>query len=130
MPSELGNFAGVERPMELFVIETPLGDYGWTTRQRHRRATSGQWQQCIWTHAPHAASARWTCRLTANCGSSWSGLLQFDPEVPEPPTPDLQATLEQIELRVPDQAPARLPLQSSGAPYSARLRSGFPLWLW
>lgn len=118
VPSELGSFAGVERPMELFVIETPLGDYAWTTRQLwHRRATGGQW---LSMHLD-ARAARGFRQVDVQADGklrvvTWSGLLQFDPEVPEPPTPDLQATLERIELRVPDQTPARLPLQSSGVP--------------
>jgi diguanylate cyclase (GGDEF)-like protein len=45
---------------------------------------------------------------------TWTGLLQFDPSVPEPEPAPLQAILEQVEMRPAAGAPKPLPVQPNG----------------
>jgi diguanylate cyclase (GGDEF)-like protein len=112
---DLGALAALqERAMEIAVRDTPLGTYAWTSRQLLHRAPG----------APEFRPLRLGSTLARGFTQAqvdadgmlrvitWNGLLQFDPSVPEAPEAPLSASLERIELRLPDSAPRVLPLDT------------------
>lgn len=118
VPGDLGIFSGIERLMELDAVETPLGSYAWTSRQLwHKRGADTPWQAL---HLDAAAAGGYSQPQVHADGKlrliTWSGLLQFDPGVADPPPPPLQTRLERVELRAPEQAPALIPLQPASPP--------------
>lgn len=118
VPSDLGPFKGIARPMELVVIDTPLGGYAWTTRQLWRRAASAaEWKPL---HVDTRLARGFSQVLADADGKlrviTWNGLLQFDPGIAETSPSALQAVLERVELRGADAAPEALPLRPERAP--------------
>jgi diguanylate cyclase (GGDEF)-like protein len=118
MPSDLGPFGTIERPMELTVVDTALGSYAWTTRQLFHRAP----RQTAWKPLHlHSRLARGFRQVQAGADGklrvvTWSGLLQFDPGLPERAAPLLRATLERVELRRADLPAKLLPLRPPRPP--------------
>jgi diguanylate cyclase (GGDEF)-like protein len=113
-PDDLGPFKGIERPMELTVIDTALGSYAWTSRQLLHRTAPGQAWTPVYLDSRVARGFRQV--LADSDGKlrviTWNGLLQFDPEIAEQPAPPLQATLERAVVRVPGQDDRRLPVEA------------------
>jgi len=114
----LGALAALkERPMEIAVSDTPLGTYAWTSR--------------VLLHRPPAATEFKPMRLGSSLARgfnhvdvdadgmlrviTWTGLLQFDPAVPDAPEVPLAASLERFELRRPEAPAEALPLTTQGA---------------
>ena len=118
IPSDLGPFKGIARPMELVVIDTPLGSYAWTTRELWRRAAP----DAAWS--PLHLDSRLARGFSQVLGDAdgklrvitWNGLLQFDPSIAETTPPALQAALERVELRHENAALEVLPLRPERAP--------------
>jgi diguanylate cyclase (GGDEF)-like protein len=130
--SDLGPFRDLDRPMELSVLETPFGSYAWTTRELLHRATpQARWRPL---HLD-ARMARGFRQVLVDSDDklrviTWSGLLQFDPSVPEPEPSPLRAVLEQVELRPERGAPRLLPVRPEGVavlPSDTGLRFRFGL---
>ena len=118
----------VDRPHELRVTTTPLGVYAYTSRQLWLRAKG----QTDW-HPVSLGSAR-----SAGFGavrfnrdgklrvSTWSGLLQFDTQQPEPKSAPLQLGFEQVSASSPDgQTTIRMPVTSPTQPIE--IPSGYRL---
>ena len=108
----------VERPSQLSVVETPLGDYAHTTRELWRRATDGGEWQPVYPGLPGAAGY-----LRLGVGddgvlrvATWEGLLQFDPAQAPPPPHPLKLDMQSVSARGPSGDVLRLPPRSDAAP--------------
>lgn len=118
VPSDLGPFRGIERPMELSVVDSPMGTYAWTSRQLlHRARGQEEWR----TLHLDSSLARGFRQVLADADGklrviTWNGLLQFDPGIPETPPPALAAALERVEVRTPGSEPRLLPLRAVPPP--------------
>ncbi len=94
----------VDRPRELSVTTTPLGVYAYTSRQLWLREKG----QPDW-HPVSMGSARSAGFGAVNYNrdgklrvSTWSGLLQFDADQPEPKLAPLQLGFEKVSASSPD----------------------------
>lgn len=93
-----GSLPQVDRPEELEIADTALGTYAFTRHQAWLRAAGQtQWRQ---QHpgSPLAAGFR---RVRLNRDgivrvSTWNGLLQFDPALPDPPAAPLVLRFDHI----------------------------------
>lgn len=116
--SDLGPFAGLDRPMEISVVDSPLGAYAWTSRQLlHRAPGTAKWR----TLHLDSSLARGFRQVLADADGklrviTWNGLLQFDPDIPEAAPPALAAGLDQVEVRTPGSEPKLLPLRAIPPP--------------
>lgn len=111
-------FTGLQVPMELTVIQTPLGGFAWTSRQFwQRRVPDAPWQAL---HLDSRAARGFRQAEVHSDGKlrviTWAGLLQFDPSIAEVAPPPLRASLERIEHRQPGQAAVRLELHPARTP--------------
>lgn len=109
---DLGPFKDIERPMELSVLDTPLGAYAWTSRELLHRATpQSEWQRM---HIDSSLARGFRQVLFDDDRKlrviTWNGLLQYDPSVPEPVPAPLRTTLERVELRAADGSVRLLPV--------------------
>lgn len=109
-------FTLVERPHELQVEETPLGDYAFTTRQLwHRAPDSEEWQPL---YPGSDAVLGYTWLRVGRDGvlriATWNGLLQYDPDESETPPQPLRLAMESVVARGPDGRVARLPVEADG----------------
>ncbi|MFS8063657.1 MAG: diguanylate cyclase [Luteimonas sp.] len=118
----------VDRPNELAVEQTPHGTYAFSRRQLwFRPADSQAWQQ---VHLGSQLAAGYN-RLRFNKDgvirlATWSGILQFDPTVKQPPLAPLSLGFELVTAESPDgQDVRRLPVVSSSQP--VEIPSGYRL---
>jgi diguanylate cyclase (GGDEF)-like protein len=112
VPHDLGPFKDIERPMELSVLDTPLGAYAWTSRELLHRATpQAEWQRM---HIDSSLARGFRQVLFDDDRKlrviTWNGLLQYDPNLPEPVAAPLQTVLERAEQRSPTGASRLLPV--------------------
>ena len=106
----------VQRPMELEVVNTPLGDYAYTTRELWRRAPGEQQWQPV-----HLGSrlARGFSNVHVDADDNlrivtWNSLLQFDPVDTETAGRPLSVGLRRIEYRPGGDDLQLLPLDATG----------------
>ncbi len=110
-------FTLVERPFELSVQETPLGDYAYTSRQLwHRAEKGGEWQPL---YPGEQRAAGYDYLRYGSDGvlriSTWNGILQYNPDEPAPQPQPLQLSMESVRARSPDGSTLRLPTTSGPA---------------
>jgi diguanylate cyclase (GGDEF)-like protein len=115
IPDAAPPFTLVDRPEEMVVEQTPIGDYAFTRRQLWlRRPNEKSWKQ---VHLGSQLAAGYN-RLRYNHDNvlrlaTWSGLLQFNSAEKAPPQAPLQLGFETITAESPDgQELLRLPLVS------------------
>ncbi|WP_460457136.1 ligand-binding sensor domain-containing diguanylate cyclase [Arenimonas alkanexedens] len=106
----------VDRPNELEVQQTPLGDFAFTSRQLWRRSPgTNSWQQIH----PGASFAAGYSNMRINRDgvlrlATWSGLLQYDPEKAEPQPQPLRLVMERVIARGPGGEVLVLPNRTVG----------------
>jgi diguanylate cyclase (GGDEF)-like protein len=111
--SDLGALAALERRMEIATADTPLGTYAWTSRQLLHRAPGASEFRSMQIDS---RLARGFVQAGVDADGmlrviTWNALLQFDPAVPEPPLPQLQAALDRVSVRGADSIERTLPLR-------------------
>ncbi len=113
VPASLPVLPGLERPWELEAAATTLGSFVWTTRQlwwRRQGESAFHLQQVSSNRVPGFVGLGLQddgrLRLVA-----WDKLLQLDAGIGEPSSAPLQARLDQVWERRPQQGNVRLPLQ-------------------
>lgn len=108
----------VDRPHELVVEETPLGDYAYTSRQLWHRATKGgEWLPLY--PADQRAAGYSSLRYNSDGVlriATWKGILQFNPDEAAPTPQPLKLALESVRARAPDGSTMRLPEHSGTEP--------------
>ena len=111
-------FTLVERPHELQVEETPLGDYAFTTRELWHRATGSEEWRPLYPGSDAVLGYTWlrVGRDGVLRIATWNGLLQFDPRERETPPQPLRLTMESVIARGPDANLVRLPVDTDAAP--------------
>jgi diguanylate cyclase (GGDEF)-like protein len=120
VPDVAPPFTLVDRPFELSVEETPLGDYAYTSRQLwHRARKDGEWQPLY----PGEQRAAGYSYLRYNSDgvlriATWNGILQFNPAEAAPTPQPLRLTMESVQARGPDGSIIRLDPQSGTTPVS------------
>lgn len=100
------------RPQEVQVAETPVGTFVYTSRELWLRAPGQRDWRALQLGGVQAAGFS---NVHADADGlvripTWSGMLQFDPSVPEPPPPALAVEAVRIEVRGPGKRVERLPL--------------------
>ncbi len=111
-------FTLVEQPWDLAIEETAYGTYAATTRELWRRAPgSDRWQPVQFG----AAVARGYYHVHVGADGmlrliTWSGLLQFDPDVPESELPPLAVGLRSLQRRLHDGSTEHLPIAAADTP--------------
>jgi diguanylate cyclase (GGDEF)-like protein len=132
VPDKGPPFTLVDRPHELVVHATPLGDFAYTTRQLWRRTTpDAEWQPLY----PGAQAATGYSYLRVSRDgvlriATWSGLLQYDPDERAVPPQPLRLSMESVIARDTEGNLLRLPTRSANAPvqvppgHSLNLRFG------
>lgn len=122
----------VDRPDELVVQHTPLGDFAFTTRQLWRRPPGDEtWQQVY----PGSAFAAGYANLRMSRDgvlrvATWEGLLQYNPEEVEARPQPLRLVMERVTARGPAGEVVPLPTRTVGDPvevppgYGLNLRFG------
>lgn len=113
-------FTLVDRPFELTVEETPLGDYAYTSRQLwHRARKDGEWQPL---YPGEQRAAGYSYLRYGSDGvlrvASWKGILQFDPSETAPTPQPLHLSMQSVQARAQDGTVTRLPTQSGTQPVS------------
>ncbi|MBW8367266.1 MAG: diguanylate cyclase [Arenimonas sp.] len=104
-------FTLVDRPFELSVEQTPLGDYAYTSRQLwHRAKKDGEWQPL---YPGEQRAAGYSYLRYGSDGvlrvSTWNGILQYNPgETAAQPQP-LLLSMESVKARSPEGNTLRLP---------------------
>ena len=111
-------FTLVDRPYELSVEETPLGDYAYTSRQLwHRADKGGEWRPL---YPGEQRAAGYSYLRYGSDGvlrvSTWNGILQFNPGEPAPLPQPLRLSMESVQARSPAGNSLRLPPQSGTTP--------------
>ena len=111
-------FTLVERPFELSVEETPLGDYAYTSRQLwHRASKDSEWQPL---YPGEQRAAGYSSLRYGSDGvlriATWNGILQFNPGEAAPTPQPLRLAMESVQARGADGSTARLPPDSDTAP--------------
>ncbi|MEO6517608.1 MAG: GGDEF domain-containing protein, partial [Pseudoxanthomonas sp.] len=121
-------FTLVDRPNELVVEQTPLGNYAFTRRQMwFRPAKADQWKP-VYLGSQLAAGYG---RLRFNRDgvlrvATWSGLLQYSPGEKQPAPVPLALGFELVTAETADgQEQRRLPVSSTGRP--VEIPSGYRL---
>lgn len=104
-------FTLVERPYELSVAETPLGDYAYTSRQLwHRASKNGEWQPL---YPGEQRAAGYSYLRYGSDGvlriATWNGILQFNPAEIAPQPQPLRLSMESVLARGPEGKTLRLP---------------------
>jgi diguanylate cyclase (GGDEF)-like protein len=106
----------VERPSDMAIVQTPLGDYAVTPRELLRRAPGAEGWRTV--HFGSAVARGFSHVHVGADGMlrllTWNGLLQFDPRVPELELPPLAVGLAALHRRSADGQVERLPLPRSG----------------
>ena len=107
----------VERPHEMYVEETPLGDYAYTTRELwHRPKGEDQWQPL---YPGGRGMAGYSSVRYGKDGvlriATWTGLLQFDPEESRSELQPLQLGMESVLAHNQAGETLVLPTRSNGA---------------
>lgn len=132
VPDKGPPFTLVDRPHELVVQATPLGDYAYTSRQLWRREVQGGEWQALYPGAQTAAGYSYlrVSRDGVLRIATWNGLLQYDPdEFTAQPQP-LRLSMESVTARSVQGEQLRLPNRSASAPvrvppaHSLNLRFG------
>ena len=114
-----------DRPMELLVRPAPSGTYALTSRRLlHRPRGASAWTPIYLENV----AARGFVELAPEPGGAlrlvtWSGVLQFDPNVAEQPKPELEASLRRVEAVAPDGRVLALPI-APGARVDVPARHG------
>jgi diguanylate cyclase (GGDEF)-like protein len=113
-------FTLVDRPFELSVEETPLGDYAYTSRQLwHRASKDGEWQPL---YPGEQRAAGYSYLRYGSDGvlriATWNGILQFNPREVSPTPQPLRLAMESVTARGPDGSVIRLAPQSGTEPVS------------
>jgi diguanylate cyclase (GGDEF)-like protein len=122
----------VDRPEELVVQQTPLGDFAFTTRQLWRRLPGDPaWQQ---VYPGSAFAAGYSNLRMSRDGvlrvATWDGLLQYNPEEVEASPQPLRLVMERVTARGPAGEVMPLPTRTVGNPvqvppgYGLNLRFG------
>ncbi|MEZ5464079.1 MAG: diguanylate cyclase [Lysobacteraceae bacterium] len=122
VPYEGEPFSLVRRPTELELVNTPLGDYAYTTRELWRRRPGEQTWKPV-----HLGSrlARGFTNVHVDADHSlrivtWSSLLQYDPIASESGGRPLSVGLSRVEYRPGGAQLQLLPLKQDGDfPYDA-----------
>ena len=115
VPFDEAPFTLVDRPMELEVVNTPLGDYAHTTRELWRRPPGeDKWQPV----RLGSRLARGFSNVHVDADGSlriitWSSLLQYDPIASEAPGRDLAVSLRRVEYRPGGDGLQLMPLDSA-----------------
>ncbi|WP_146907663.1 ligand-binding sensor domain-containing diguanylate cyclase [Arenimonas daejeonensis] len=108
----------VDRPHELVVQSTALGDYAYTTRELWwRKDKGGEWQALY----PGAQTAAGYANLRVSRDgvlriATWNGLLQYDPDEAAIPPQPLRLSMESVVARNVEGEQLRLPNRSASAP--------------
>lgn len=113
-------FTLVDRPYELTVEETPLGDYAYTSRQLwHRARKGGEWQPL---YPGEQRAAGYSFLRYGSDGvlriATWKGILQFNPLEAAPTPQPLRLSMESVLARGADGSTSRLAPQSGTTPVS------------
>jgi diguanylate cyclase (GGDEF)-like protein len=113
-------FTLVDRPFELSVEETPLGDYAYTSRQLwHRARKDGEW---VPLYPGEQRAAGYSYLRYGSDGvlriATWNGILQFNPAETAPTPQPLRLAMESVQARGPDGSISRLSPQSGTSPVS------------
>ncbi len=113
-------FTLVDRPYELSVEETPLGDYAYTSRQLwHRAKDGGEWEPL---YPGEQRAAGYSYLRYGSDGvlriATWNGILQFNPQEAAPQPQPLRLSMESVQARGPEGSVLRLPPQSDTTPVS------------
>ena len=111
-------FTLVDRPYELAVAETPLGDYAYTSRQLwHRARKDGEWQPL---YPGEQRAAGYSYLRYGSDGvlrvSTWNGILQFNPDEVAPAPQPLQLSMESVIARSPEGEMLSLATKSGTSP--------------
>jgi len=110
-------FTLVDRPFELSVQETPLGDYAYTSRQLwHRAEKGGEW---LPLYPGEQRAAGYAYLRYGSDGvlriSTWNGILQYNPSEAAPRPQPLELSMESVKARGPDGSTINLPTSSGTA---------------
>jgi diguanylate cyclase (GGDEF)-like protein len=109
-------FSLFERPFNIGIAETAHGDFVFSERQLFRRLPGTE----DWQLAPLGSGlARGFFGMQTDADGklrvkTWGGLLQFDPDIPEPPLVPLAVALAGWELRNTDGETRALRLEDAG----------------
>ena len=111
-------FTLVDRPFELSVEETPLGDYAYTSRQLwHRASKEGEWQPL---YPGEQRAAGYSYLRYGSDGvlriATWNGILQFNPGEAAPTPQPLRLAMESVQARGADGSTLRLSRDSGTSP--------------
>ena len=132
LPDKGPPFTLVDRPHELIVQSTPLGDFACTSRQIWRRISpDAEWQPLY----PGAQVAAGYSQLRVSRDgvlriATWNGLLQYDPDEHAVPPQPLRLAMESVVARDVQGNTVRLPTRTGDAPaqvppgHSLNLRFG------
>jgi len=120
----------VERPHELSVEHTPLGDYAYTTRELwHRAPGQDEWRPL---YPGGRGLAGYSYVRFGQDGvlriATWTGLLQFNPEEALPETAPLQLGMESVLARSESGETRVMPTRTDGTE-PVRLPPGYSLTL-
>ncbi|GGA81104.1 GGDEF domain-containing protein [Arenimonas soli] len=118
----------VARPHEMYVEQTPLGDYAYTTRELwHRPKGETQWQPL---YPGGRGMAGYSSVRYGQDGvlriATWTGLLQFDPEESRSELQPLQLGMESVVAHNEAGETRVLPTRNNGAE-PVRLPPGYSL---
>ena len=113
-------FTLVDRPHELTVEQTPLGDYAYTSRQLwHRAREGGEWRPL---YPGEQRAAGYSYLRYGSDGvlriSTWKGILQFNPDETAPKPQPLRLSMQSVQARGADGGAVLLPLESGTSPVS------------
>ena len=111
-------FTLVDRPFELAVAETPLGDYAYTSRQLwHRAKKDGEW---LPLYPGEQRAAGYSYLRYGSDGvlrvSTWNGILQFNPDEAAPAPQPLLLSMESVIARSPEGETLTLASKSGASP--------------
>lgn len=112
VPETGGLIALSERPMELSVVATPIGDFAVTSRELFRRSGENQQWQRVQLNDPAARGFSWVAWNSDGALRimTWTRVLQFDPAAPADPAATLTTRLARITAKPADGTEQRFEL--------------------
>ncbi|WP_290887539.1 diguanylate cyclase [Arenimonas sp.] len=119
----------VDRPDELVVEHTPLGDFAFTTRQLWRRLPGEDTWQQVYPGASFAAGYS-NLRMSRDGVlrvATWDGLLQYNPNEVEARPQPLRLEMERVIARGPAGDSLPLPTRTVGEPVQVPAGYGLSL---
>lgn len=127
--AELPTLPSIERPWELESADTGLGTFVWTSRQLWRRLP--RQSAFLPLHVSNSPLPGYRSVKLEDDGklrlAAGNSLLQFDPDIADPEPLPLQASLDRIEQRPPNEPSSLLPLAPPSQPTTLPPASGLSL---